>query len=254
MTRSCLRFHPSQTPVAAILEPPKPRGLFPRRRVTGTTRNRPSREPALYIRRFRSSLPRAEIQQHRRTVPVWRIVVARSRQPEHSRTALAFAGAMTHIVRQRNSSVIRRTDRRQTARAHGVEYRTVSSCMPTFKKPNCQRSGRMHRVSAIGRIEPDELASARTCAAYHREAPTPPARDELSAESECSECSTQIQLSSLPRLSTELVTGPKSRALSRKKPGCSTRKRKLPHLRARTRSHRSYDHATRSKSASFRSL
>lgn len=127
MTLPCLRFHPSQTPAAEVREPPEPRSLPPKRRVTGTTHNQPTRDPELYIRRFRSSLPRAEIPRHRRTVPARRNFAALSRQSELFRIAVAFAGAMTHIVRHENSSAIRRTDRRQTAHAHGVEYGAISS-------------------------------------------------------------------------------------------------------------------------------
>lgn len=127
MRLPCLRSRQSQTPVAAVREPPEPHALRPKRRVTRTTRNQPNRDPELYIRRYRSSLSRAEIQRHRRTAPAPRNAAALSRQPEPSRIALAFAGAMTHNVQPENSFAIRRTDRRQTAHAHGVEYGMRSS-------------------------------------------------------------------------------------------------------------------------------
>lgn len=126
----CLRSRPNQTLAAAVRELPEPRSLVPKKRAKGTIHNRPSQDPELYIRRFRSFQPGAEIPLRRRIAPARRNFAALSRQPELSRTALAFAGAMTHIVRHENSFAIRRTDRRQTAHAHGVEYRTVSSHMP----------------------------------------------------------------------------------------------------------------------------
>lgn len=127
MRLPCLRSRQSQTPVAAVREPPEPHSHFPERRVTRTVHNQPNRHPELYIRRFRSSRPRAEIQRHRRTVPAPQNVAVLSRQPEPSRIALAFVGAMTHNVQPESSFAIRRTDRHQTVRAHGVEYGMSSS-------------------------------------------------------------------------------------------------------------------------------